>query len=196
MSNIITDGSGNSYRAKVDSTNRLYTRTVTETELDEAVKEGNGFNINTGVITLTNDTTTPVLYMKNNEDEDLNIDAMIVGLGTSTGGSATEMATITLLRNPTAGTIVSGATSVDVISNRNFGSTATLVVDAYKGATGLTMTDGTEHIISYQSDFGRTFYTLNEVIPRNSSLGVKIAPPTGNTSLPMYVALVCHKHGG
>lgn len=188
----IDSGTGNCQSAKVDNENKLHTRAVTETELTHSVIEGDGYNINTGIITLTNDTDTPILYLKNNELRPLHITAIIVGLNFSTGGSATDMGLITLVRNPTAGTIVSGATDADISANRHFGSTNTLTADAYKGATGDTMTDGTDYIYSYQNDGGRLFLGLDEHLPKGASIGVKLQAPSGNTSMACYVAVVCH----
>lgn len=98
-----------------------------------------------------------------------------------------------MIRNPTAGTIISSTpTDVDINSNRNYGSATTLSVTAYKGATGDTMTDGEDHIIFFQGNSGRLFATINEVLPSSASIGIKFDPQTSNTSQDVYAALVCH----
>jgi len=176
----------------VTADNQLKTFSVARDIFTQINIEGDAYNINTGDITLTNTTQTPVLYLKNNETKDLVVTAIAVGLGTSAGGTATEAVKVHVIRNPTVGTIVDNATSVDINSNRNYGSTNTLTVDAYKGATGNTMTDGDNHIEFYQPDFGRLFAGVDEIIPKGRSIGVKITPPTGNTGLELYVALICH----
>lgn len=186
----IDDGTGSSYSAKVDIEHNLHTRAVTSTELQRAVRNGTGYNINTGEITLTNDTSTPVLYIKNNEVNDMFISLAVIGVGASTGGSG--LCTFKVTRNPTAGTIVSNATAVDINSNRNFGSNTALTADVYKGATGNTMTGDTDHLLAYGSTSARTAITLQEVLPKGSSLGVEVKAPTGNTSMTCYVALVVH----
>jgi hypothetical protein len=192
MPDSIIDGTGSSSHAKVSKLNRLYTSAVTQEKREEAVKNEDAYNINTGAITLTDANDTPVLYFKNNEERGVHVDLIVVGLGTSTGGDSTEMVEITIVRQPTAGTTISNANDVDINSNRNFGSTRTLTADAFKGATGETMTDGTDHIFAFQSDFGRLALDITEMIPRGSSLGIKIKPPTGNTSLKCYAAVICH----
>ena len=187
----IEDGSGKGYKQKVNANNQAYTFATTTDESDQATKTGRSYNINTGIIDLTDAADTPVLYVKNNETEDLHITAIAVGIGPSTGGSG-GIPVITVTKNPTAGTIVSGGTAVDVNSNRNYGSASTLTVDAYKGATGNTMTDGTDHLIIYQGAGGRAFATIDEVLPTGTSIGVKIDPQASNTSMEIYAALICH----
>lgn len=188
----IEDGIGAGALAKVSGTNRLYTSAVSTTENEQATKTGRSFNINTGVITLTDAADTPVLYLKNNEIGSLHITAIAIGVGPSSGGSG-GIPKITVIRNPTTGTIVSSTpTDVDIISNRNYGSAATLTVDAYKGATGDTMTNGEDHIIFFQTSNGRLFATIDEVLERGNSIGIKFDPQASNTSQDVYAALICH----
>lgn len=190
MAETIKDGGGTGYLAKVNANQRLYTQTVSIDENLQATKLGKSFNINTGVITLTNDAETPILYIKNNETQDLHITAFALGIGI-TDGTAT-IPKITIIRNPTAGTITSG-TDVDINSNRNYGSSNTLSVTAKKGATGSTMTGGENHIIFFQVEKGRLFAIIDEILTTSSSLGIKFDPQTtSNTSLDVYAALICH----
>ena len=189
---IIENGVGSSYKMGINKSNEALVYAVTVTEEVDATKNGDAYNINTGIITLNNATETPVFYLKNNETRSLVMTAQIYGIGTSTGGTATEMVTSTVVKNPTAGTIVSGATDVDMNSNRNYGSSNVLDADVYKGATGLTMTGGTDHLLVYSPDFSRVFISVQEIIPQGKSIGIKITPPTSNTSLPLYVAATCY----
>ena len=188
----IHDGKGGGYAAEIDKTNRLQTWSVSEDEALQANKEGRAFNVNTGWITLTNDTDTPILYLKNNESENIIIDALAIGVGPSTAGAGIGPK-ITVIRNPTTGTIITSTpTDVDISSNRNYGSTRSLNADSYKGATGDTMTDGEDHILVLGSTSSRVFLTISEVLPLGSSIGVKIEPPTSNTSMEVYVAAILH----
>ena len=191
MPDSIRDGTGSGSLAKIDGNNRLYTRTVSNEEEEQANKIGDAYNINTGVINLTDSADTPILYLKNNENRNLHVTAVAVGLGPSTGGSG-GIPKITIVRNPTSGTIVSGATAVDINSNRNFGSANSLSADVYKGSTGSTMTDGTDHIIIFQTANGRVFAVIDEVISKGSSIGLKVDPQPSNTSMDVYAALICH----
>ena len=191
MPDTIRDGTGGGNLAKVDDDNRVHTLSITEGVDRDANFRGEAYNLNTGTITLTNATETPVAYLKNNEAKDLVIDAIAVGVDDSTGGDAT-FTYIKVIRNPTAGTIVSSPTTADINSNRNYGSSKSLTVDWYKGATGDTMTDGEDHIIFGHNAGNRLFASIEEILPRGSTLGVKITPPPNNTSMTIYVALICH----
>ena len=188
----IQDGTGKGYLAKVDSDNRLYTKSVVSTEQEHESSNGLAYNINTGIITLTNATKTPVLYLKNNEELDLIIDTVLYMTGASTGGSGDVL--VEIVRNPTAGTIVSGASDVEMNVNRNFGSTRSLSVNAYKGATGNTLTDGVKFIESILSTATqRVAVSVGAVIiPKGSSIAIQITPPTGNTSMATEWAVSCY----
>jgi hypothetical protein len=188
----IHDGKGGGYAAEIDKTNRMQTWSVSEDESLEANKQGRAFNVNTGWITLTDAVDTPILYIKNNETTNMIIDALAIGIGPSTGGTGIGPK-VTIIRNPTTGTIITSTpTDVDISSNRNYGSTRSLNADAYKGATGDTMTDGEDHILVLASAGARAFLTISEVLPLGASIGVKIQPPTSNTSMEVYVAAILH----
>ena len=85
MPEIILDGTGQGNWAKVNDNNRLYTDAITTSESFQASKLGNSYNINTGIIDLTDANETPLIYVKNNEDQDLHILTIVIGVWTSTG---------------------------------------------------------------------------------------------------------------
>jgi hypothetical protein len=193
MSLIITDGTGTGKVAKVDEQNRLFTKTVSKSAIEDATDEGRSYNLNTGIITLTSANESGVLYLKNTDPlNDIHISAIAVGVGPSTGGTATSINNITVVRNPTGGTIVDNATNVDINSNRNFSSSKALTSDAYKGAEGNTLTGGSDHLLLFQASGGRLFATIDEVLSNGASIGVNILPQTDNTSMNVYVALILH----
>lgn len=187
---IINDGTGTGNQAEVDGANRLRTRSVSISEQEHHTALGTSYNINTGELTLTSASESAVLYFKNNELTDYIVTAIAVGLGPSTGGASTDIPLIKVTRNPTGGTVVNDATAVDINSNRNFGSNNSLTVDAYKGGEGKTLTGDTDHLLFYQTSNGRLFATIDEVIPKGSSLGITITPQTSNTSMTCYAALI------
>lgn len=186
----IEDGTGSGRLAAVDYGNRLLTYAISNTEGEAATEVGRSFNINSGAITLTNANETPILYFKNKDADAIHIFAIAIGLGPSTGGSSSTIPKITIVRNPTGGTIVSSAVPAPIVSNRNYGSVIELEADTYIGGTGYSMTGGTDHILFFQASNGRLFATIDEVIPENKSIGVTITPQTGNTSQIVYAALI------
>ena len=53
---------------------------------------------------------------------------------------------MTIIKNPSTGTLISGASAVAINSNINFGSSNTLSSITYKGAEGSTVTDGADYV--------------------------------------------------
>lgn len=196
MSNI-TDGTGKGYQVKVNSKNQLAFYGVTESAQEDATYKGKAFNINTGIIALTGTSDSGILYFKNNEPPENGesayaITALAVGLGTRSA-TVTDLALVTVVRNPTAGTLISNASPVASKANANFGSSlgldsGTLV---YKGAQGYTMTDGSDYGYFMMSE-GRLFASLNIIIPKGSSIGIKIDLNTSGGAN-VYAALIGHK---
>lgn len=186
----IVDGTGSSYEAKVDSDNRLAVSAVQRDLSSEAARLGRNYNVNTGAITLTSANQSAVAYIKNNDDLDYIITEILVILGASTGG--TGDLTVEIVANPTTGTIVSGATNMDIIANRNFGSTRPFNGLAYKGAEGNTITNGTDFSSTTRSSAGQVITFDADVIelPKGSSIGVNVTPQASNTSMAVRVAFV------
>lgn len=192
MAEQILDGTGSSERAKVDDNNQLHTFSITEDEQRAATEIGNEYNINSGTINLSTNSSTrnTILYFKNDEDNDFVISAIAVGLGTRSA-TVSDAANIWIVRNPTSGTTITNANAVDINSNTNFGSSKTLKTTtlAYKGADSEGATSGgTDHALLYMTD-GRLYATLNVVVPRGSSLAVEV---DGNTSgaFNIYAAII------
>ena len=182
MAEQILDGTGTGERAKVDKNNQLHTFSITESEQKQAAAVGNEYNINTGTIAFsTNSTTrTTILYFKNDENTDFVVTAVALGLGTRSA-TVSDAANVFVVRNPTSGTTITNANDVDIRSNVNFGSSRTLKTTtlSYKGADGEGATSGgTDHALLYMSD-GRLFANLNIDIPKGSSIAIEF---DGNTS--------------
>lgn len=190
---IIENGVGDGTKAGVNKNNQLQTFSVTEDEAQSAAQKGNAYNINTGTIAFSANSTTrtSVLYFKNDEDTDFVITAIALGLGTRTA-TVSDAANVFVVRNPTAGDIIdSTPANVDINSNNNFGSNKTLKSTslAYKGADGDgATTGGSDHALLYMTD-GRLFATLNIDMPKGSSIAIEF---DGNTSgaFNVYAALV------
>lgn len=199
MAEQIIDGTGSGNRVQIDENNQIHTFSVTETENAQATANGDSYNINTGDIGLTSTTESGVLYFKNNEsplngESGVSIDAIAIGIDSL--GTTSGMSKITVIRNPTEGTLISGASAVDMNQNRNFGSSNTLSSLAYKGAEGNTVTDGDDIAIFYQSAGSRGYYTINLLLPKGSSVAVKIDTQTSSGTTNIYAALVLHRING
>ncbi len=120
MSEMIKDGTGTGFITKVNSLNRLFVDSISTDDAIAANKAGDAYNINSGVINLSDAVDTPVLYLKNTGDPTINISAIAVGIGPTTGGSG-GIPKITIIRNPTVGTIITSTpTNADIVSNRNY----------------------------------------------------------------------------
>ena len=185
----ITDGGGKGYSAEVDSENRLRVFSIAEPEVFNASSLGNSYNFNTGVINLTSASKSAVFYIKNNGDSDLIITQLFYLIGNSTAGTGDVL--ITVLRNPTTGTIISNAVAMEVGGvNRNFGSSKIITTDSYKGAEASTFTNGDKIIESIidQSPTRVTVEVGGLVIPRGTSIGIDITPATSNSSLDVEFA--------
>lgn len=176
--------------AKVFNDKSLSTRAVTITESSHATNKGDGYNINSGLITLTNAAESGILYFKNNEDRDIHISSIIVIMGPSTGGLTTDTTHFRVYANSTTGTLISTATAADISANRNFGLTSTLSADAYKGTTGATITDGDVVIESLISPGSRVPFPIDIDLPKGKSISVSLEPNDSNTSMKVMMALV------
>jgi hypothetical protein len=194
MSEFIKDGKGRGYLASVDDENKLQVRSVTEDEEIHANGLGNAYNLNTGIITLTDANDTTVFYLKNNEENDYIITAVVIGVWASDGDGLDMNATF--IRNPTTGDIITNTNAVAINSNRNYGSSNTLSADVYVGASGETKVNGDEHILVRIAEESRNFISINEVLPKGTSFAVDILPPTSNTAMNCYVAVVGYLDGG
>ena len=196
----LQDGTGSSVFAKVDKNNQLHTFTITESEKNAAVEDGLAFNINTGIIALTGSSDSAIFYMKNEEspingESDIVIDTIVIGIN-SISATITENPIVTVIRNPTTGSIVSNASAVGMNSNSNFGSSESLSDSSiYKGADGDTLTNGSDHAIVLCKEGRTTIPELNIDLTKGSSIGIKVDLNTSGGAN-VYVAVVCHRKDG
>lgn len=188
MAFIIQDGTGKANSGKIGTDFRFWVDSLQKTTAENASISGDAYNVNTGSINLTSANKSAVFYLKNTGVNDLVFDSFFYLIGNSTGGSGDMI--ITILRNPTTGTIVSNAVAPDINVNKNFGSFNTITGDAYKGAEGYTFTNGDKYIESiFNQGSTRAVVGLGyTTLPKGSSIGVEITPATGNTSVNIEVA--------
>ena len=188
---IIQD-SATGLTAKVSVNNRLQVHSITTSEASTAATEGDGYNINTGLITLTDAAESGVLYIQNNEDRDLQIEFLEVILAPSTGGVVTDTTRVRVYRNPTGGTLISGAVLVSNNQNRNFGTNRTLTADAYKGATGNTVTGGNIIVEVFVNPGERELLNIDMTLTKGDSVAVSYEPNDSNTSMKCMVDAAVH----
>lgn len=187
----IESGTGNGKEAKVDDLNRLHTLTISKTDLQRAVEDGDAYNINTGDIAISAETA--MLYLKNNEDKDLYIEAIAVGIGGSANFNATGNCIVTVVKNPTGGTTISNASAVAMNQNRNFGSSKTLTADAYKAAaSGNTVTGGSDVLKIAQNGRGRVYAGIGLLLKKGNSIGIEVDPNLSSGSTNVYAAIICN----
>jgi hypothetical protein len=172
MATTIEDGSGKGYSAKVDVDNRLYVSAVTRTEFDTATDNGDAFNINTEFVTITSSVEVPLLYVKNNEDNDLTIAAWFIGT-TAASGSSTRSTLMQVYSNPTDGTIITSGTDVTAV-NRQIGNANILDADIKKGGDGFTVSGYVSTPVLYQTqgNNARAFGNVQLSVKKGSSLVV------------------------
>jgi hypothetical protein len=176
-------------RARVNKENRVSTEAVTRPDSLHETEKGLGFNLNSGLVGLTNSTATPILYLENHEDHPIVIEALAVGLddlGTHTGSPV-----ITMIRNPTS---IDFSAAADMKQNRNFASSTTLKTATlvYKGAVGNTVTGGDDIAIFLQQESGRLFAPINFVLGVGNSVCVTVDAQVTSGTCQVYAALIVY----
>jgi hypothetical protein len=181
MATTIQDGTGTKLKLKVTNANRALVQSVIITEEDDAITRGEGYQIASGTQSFTGATETGILYIKNNDDRDFVLDRAVLILGSAVGAGSTDDWTFTVLRNPTAGTTITNESNAG-ISNSNHGSANIPNVDAYKGSEGDTITDGSGAAQPIKQSIDRIILPLGRRLPKGTTIGFRITPPTGTTS--------------
>lgn len=192
MGLLIIDGEGNGNVAGVNARKRLKVQAINESVIFDATDRADSYTVNSGPVTLTTANESAVLYLKTNEDQPLHITEIIIGLQPTTGGTAVTAPTISVVRNPSTGTIVSNATAADITSNRNYGSSKQLTADVFKGVEGATVTNGTEHLFISCNAGSRVVVPVDEVLTKGDSIAVLVTPQASNTNMIVYAALPCY----
>lgn len=182
----ILDGKGKGTHAEVGSDNRLRVHGVVEQLSDHEIEEGNGYNINTGLISITGDAT--LIYLKNTGDSDIIVDSL--ALGAFEGITHSDDPYITLVRNPTGGDLITDATAVSMNQNRNFSSSNTLSADAFKGKVSGTLTGGNDIAILQLTPAARNFFSIKFTLGKGASIGIKLTANVSSGSANYYAALI------
>lgn len=175
---FILDGKGKGYQAQVTANNRLGVDAVTIRGEEDAIRVGEGWQIASGLLTLTGSGETAILFIKNTSELDLVLDRAVLVLGSSDGTGDWGFKT---LRNPTAGSIVTNELAAG-ISNSNHGSGKVPQAEAFRGIENDTLTDGAGVTLPIQQTENRTVFPLGRRLTTNTSIGFVLTPPPGNSS--------------
>ena len=186
----IQDGTGTNNKVKVSISNKLFTESIIRSEREEEALLGEAYIIGTGFVTLTSDAQSSVLYFKNNEDLDLILTKFIIGVRDSTNGGENHIRGV-IIKNPTS--MSSGSGNSLVINNINFGSSNTINSDSEIGQEGASLNGGVTYFATVTPVEQLTSEDAATILPKASSIGVNIIPPSGNTSLQVSVGLNLHK---
>jgi len=192
MATTIQDGTGEGWSLKIDSEGRLYNQAISDTALEYAAQEGRAFNINTLFLPISSSGENALLYVKNNEEEDLIVAAWFIGTDFASG-SATRQGLAAVYVNPTGGTLIASASAVTPV-NRRLGSAETLDALIYKGGDGYTITGQLADPVLYQTQgaSARAFGNVYITVPKGSSLAVTYTP-NGAEPLEIYTGFQVYK---
>jgi len=179
---IILDGRGRGYRAAVTPNQRLRAEAAVIDPEDDAIREGEGWQIGSTPVSFTADTETGVLYIKNNGAKDLVLDRAVLVLGTATGGTGDW--TFEAVRNPDDGVTNDLQTNAVTagISNSNHGSAKTPDAEYFKGVQGDTFAGGTGAPLPIKQSESRVVFPFGRRLPLGSSIGFKLTPPSGTSA--------------
>jgi len=191
MTTVIKSGSsGNT--AEVNDRNELKVDATAETRATVEALEGGAFIISTPVLALTSANKSSLLWISNTDTLQWVISQLVFSLTASTGG--TGAAFVEILKNPTAGTLVSAGV-VTSAQNLDFGSPTVLTSDIRTGLEGQTLTDGTELTqIVIPVVPSRTLQTGQAIVlSPGTQMGLSVTPPTGNTAMTAHILTILHR---
>ena len=166
----------NGDKAVVNEKGRLQVESTSFTRYEQSSQNGDAFNVNTEYIrSITSAGENGMLYLKNNSEFDLAIEAWFWGVENLSGGTPTGNPILRAYFNPTGGTLISDANAATIV-NRSAGSSETFGdIVAYKASgTGKTVTGVGDPILYQLQGSGRTFGTIFLTLPKNSSIALTI----------------------
>lgn len=170
---VIRNGNNKGVYAIVGDDGRLLVDAVQRSEHLDAADDQRAFYYSTGLISF-NTGFSAIAWLKNLNESNLHIYSI-----RSCNLNADAQWQFT--KNPTAGTIVSGA-SLGESENSDFGSPSTPESTFYKGADGNTITDGTV-FATHINGPGHSEMIAGGVIKlrQNNSFGIEVNPDTAST---------------
>jgi len=189
---IIEDGATGD-KVRVDGSNRLQVFAIAEGVNAFSVKNGDAYNLATGLVAMTGTAESSVFYMANTGATDIVITSITFGVGVLSA-TITDDSVFTIIKNPTGGDIISNATALaGGNTNQNHGESKSLSINAFQGVDGGTITGGESYGPFYVSSSQRTSIPLTMRIPNGGSVGVKVDLNTSGGGN-VYCAINCHLH--
>lgn len=192
MATTIQDGTGLGYSAKVDSSNRLEVRAVTEEGRVAGAADGETFIIGTPFLTQVSATENGLLYFQIDEDEDHYATTF-----SSQARFATSASFDNFLIQVYEGIQPSALTGTWVNTtpfNANLGSSNTLAgTFKYGSPAGATGFSGTP---SFQLAFPVNSYNqilTSLVFPKGTAVLLTVTAPTGTTAMPVNFSITVSK---
>lgn len=188
----INDGTGQGWNAKVDDTNRLLVRSITEEGRVEGSSNGETFIIGSPFLTQTSATENGLLYFQFDEDVEFYA-TTFSSQGRFTTGGTFQNYLIQAYRDVQPSSLL--GTWVDTIPlNLNIGSSKKLAGTFKWGSpAGATGFSGSPIIqIGFPiNEFNQVSTAL--VFPKGSSILVTVTPPTSNTAMPVNFNITVSK---
>ena len=187
-SNQIIDGTGTGTFAKVDSTNRLETHSVTLTERNEAVQNGVGFELGAPPTNFTVATETALIFIKNDGNNPLVITRWEFSGAESTGGTS-DVTLLKLYQGVTSITNSSPGGAVNSLFGSNISLDATISLG--NGSTS-AVTGGSAFGSAFVKYLGQSVFDGPWVLPQGQSIALTVTPPASNTSMLFGVRVLVH----
>ena len=185
-------GASNRFVAEVDNTNRLETRTISESEFTDAVLRGDGYVITTGLITLTDDAKSALAIFENREDRDV----VITGLRINIGPGAQADSVVELDFAVGVDMAMAGGAGVEVgQSNLIVGNTALLDSNSELGQQGAAIVGGNS-ITTFERSGLTENVAVFYVFPKGGTMAASVTPPAGNTNIQIGVDVVVYLDRG
>lgn len=187
--NLIQDGTGRGYLARVDDTNRLAVRGVVETTYDNLGKTGAAFNVNTQLVPFVSTGTTevPLLYLRNLEPSDIELVNFFISVGLS-AGVFTENPLFRAYANPVG---VAGGVAVTP-TNRLIGDPRTFALTVQRQDAGVPLTwtpAGTPILYQTLTQSNRSVGAVNLHLPSSASVIITLTTNLAASTVSAYAGL-------
>ena len=176
--NLIQDGTGQGYLARVDNQKRLRVKAVGRTEYDSQAIAGEAFNINTELLSVGVNTESPLLVLTNNGSRDVVLQGWFIGTDLGTVG-----ANLGLMRTYLNVTGFSGGSAVPIV-NRKSGDAFSFSINALSSPTWTP--SGTPVLYQTQNLGQRVFGNVFLILPAGQSCAVTAEFSTATTPYDIY----------